>query len=1138
MSVDLLSHVLEQLQCDAAQPVDVAIPRFCNIPPPPEALFITLSGSYPTIFTSLDTLGESLDSLLALPAPSPSQLAELRQLTDEATSHHPISTPTSLCITHSNSRTYVPVWTVQVWLRLHTLIRLALSWIEVMSSLVAFSETASNAESLATTLFDRMSTLAFDSATPNSVLRHLRTSHLPTLILNKWLSDEHIDASVELINWHPDRSPGVQAVSSYFIDYMRRQFDRSPRYPASRLTALDKLVMDSVVTELLVPLHLPSHWVLLHVNIGLQSYSFTDTLDLGEVSAPPETIRLLNRWLSGLLGYGVTLAASPRVFGVGPQFDSSSCGVAVMSSMAHYALGGTYRAWTQSTAMQHRMAWAIRFSNPTINLNPSTPETFLEDLDDPNDDAASTSSSHTSICAASTTPSSNVSSIDDSEQPLPPPTLRVPLRQTTLPFQSISRSDWLAQEKRRYVDRAAERQDDLARSERLSAQKKAKRREYERNRKRVRRARQKAARRAAVEATKKLVLDLQCSEVKITPGLLNTRQSVSSHSRPYSSINAAIARQDSNKPSRRQTPLQPTHRINWCQDTYWSLIDSSAKAVGYPWRPVDIVKRLRLIDPDIFQFLRPQRISQWRDHRFPNELRWTESHLHAIKAGSRPVMGAGRRGVFHNRPDVVQMIKNGLLALRKTGASLNLRLIRGYMVGVIQHHIPNAFSQVTRSGRLFRCSERFVRHFLRKELGWSVRKATRAAQKHPSNVRTVLRNAFLRIACAVRDFVIPACCIVNADQTQVVYSPGDKRTWTTAGERQISVLGIEDKRAFTLMVGVSCSGALLPFQAIYAGKSARSVPNSDAPGYAEAQKLGFLFDHSNTSTYWSTFDTMCHWVSEILAPYFRSQIELNNLPDDQQCLCQLDCWTVHRSAQFRAWMRKNYPWIILDYVPGGCTGLFQACDVGIQRVLKLAISNCAHADIVVETVNALRSGVEPQYVVNDQSLPTLRQRSLNWILQAYYAVNKPELIKKAFSLCAVPESPFNLSYESLVSVAARQAIMEVFTSDPALYRELTSGAHPSLPVQLAEDDAEPFADEANEDEDLNPAVDEVCELILGSRTAQEAAQPINSPSEVEGEEDEDIMPVPVPTTSGTVSTRSGRATRLPTRFSDANWVLS
>ncbi|KAG8690118.1 hypothetical protein FRC09_012132, partial [Ceratobasidium sp. 395] len=295
--------------------------------------------------------------------------------------------------------------------------------------------------------------------------------------------------------------------------------------------------------------------------------------------------------------------------------------------MAHYALDGRYQVWTQSTTMEHRLAWAICFTDSEASPNPPAPETFLEDLSD--DQKAA-------LCLLVRT------------QWIP----HLPSRPTsvwamvlsTLPFRSIPRSEWLAQEKRKYADRLVERQDKVARFEQLKSQKKAKRRQYERNRKRVRRAQQKQVR-AAAQAAKKLALDTKAGN-NLVLDLLDARQTISSLSRPYSRINAAISRQDSSRPSRRQTPLQPTRRINWCQDIYWNLIDTTARAVGYPWRPIDIVKRLRLIDADTFQFLRPQRISQWRDHWFPDELQWTESHLQAIKAEGRPGVTTGRCGIF------------------------------------------------------------------------------------------------------------------------------------------------------------------------------------------------------------------------------------------------------------------------------------------------------------------------------------------------------------------------------------------------------------------------------------------------------------------------------------------------------------
>jgi hypothetical protein len=174
---------------------------------------------------------------------------------------------------------------------------------------------------------------------------------------------------------------------------------------------------------------------------------------------------------------------------------------------------------------------------------------------------------------------------------------------------------------------------------------------------------------------------------------------------------------------------------------------------------------------------------------------------------------------------------------------------------------------------VFQCSRQFVRTFLHRNLGWSVRKATRTAQKHPANVNTVLLHAYLRFARLVRDEDIPASCIVNADQTQVVYNTGSSSTWNPSGERQVHVLGTEEKRAFTLLVAGSLSGSVLPFQAIYSGKMSRSLPDANALGVSEARQLGFLLDFSGSDTYWSTQSTMQHFVSLILAPYFRRQIE-------------------------------------------------------------------------------------------------------------------------------------------------------------------------------------------------------------------------------------------------------------------------
>ena len=61
--------------------------------------------------------------------------------------------------------------------------------------------------------------------------------------------------------------------------------------------------------------------------------------------------------------------------------------------------------------------------------------------------------------------------------------------------------------------------------------------------------------------------------------------------------------------------------------------------------------------------------------------------------------------------------------------------------------------------------------------------------------------------------------IVNSDQTGVQYSAGALQTYAETGSKQVEVVGKDEKQAFTLMVGISMSGEVLPFQAIYAGKT-------------------------------------------------------------------------------------------------------------------------------------------------------------------------------------------------------------------------------------------------------------------------------------------------------------------------------
>jgi hypothetical protein len=106
-----------------------------------------------------------------------------------------------------------------------------------------------------------------------------------------------------------------------------------------------------------------------------------------------------------------------------------------------------------------------------------------------------------------------------------------------------------------------------------------------------------------------------------------------------------------------------------------------------------------------------------------------------------------------------------------------------------------------------------------------------------------------------------------------------------------------------------------------------------------------------------------------------------------------------------------------------------------------------------------------------------------------------------------------VSYESLTSCAAQQAILDLCTTNPQLYAELTSGNHPPPPGSAVED-ATPKAGNVVEDEDGDCMVDEVYAHVLNVCTAGKADQPLGSMGEFEQEDSEEFSltePVLLPT---------------------------
>lgn len=97
-------------------------------------------------------------------------------------------------------------------------------------------------------------------------------------------------------------------------------------------------------------------------------------------------------------------------------------------------------------------------------------------------------------------------------------------------------------------------------------------------------------------------------------------------------------------------------------------------------------------------------------------------------------------------------------------------------------------------------------------------------------------------------------------------------------------------------------------------------------------------------------------------------------------------------------MKKNHPNIIILYVPGGCTGIWQPLDVGIQRLLKLSIKRSAHRDIVEEALRQIKADKAVHDIKLDTTVGTLRDRSVGWVVQVINDLSDPAVIMRVHLL--------------------------------------------------------------------------------------------------------------------------------------------
>jgi DDE superfamily endonuclease len=172
--------------------------------------------------------------------------------------------------------------------------------------------------------------------------------------------------------------------------------------------------------------------------------------------------------------------------------------------------------------------------------------------------------------------------------------------------------------------------------------------------------------------------------------------------------------------------------------------------------------------------------------------------------------------------------------------------------------------------------------------------------------------------------------IINMDQTPVFFSMTPKTTLDERGTRSVNVrastTGSTMRSIF--VVSVTAAGGTLPLMIVYKGKQNGCIVR-DFTDATKGYPAGCSYVCQESA--WMDERVMLEWVNNVLKPYVAT------VPPDIVPLLFLDSYKCYLMSSVVSKIQDLG--IEVNHIPGGCTGLTQPVDVGINKPLKNRIRN-------------------------------------------------------------------------------------------------------------------------------------------------------------------------------------------------------
>ena len=328
-------------------------------------------------------------------------------------------------------------------------------------------------------------------------------------------------------------------------------------------------------------------------------------------------------------------------------------------------------------------------------------------------------------------------------------------------------------------------------------------------------------------------------------------------------------------------------------------------------------------------------------------------------------------------------IKRYIQHLRENGTAISITLVQaaaeGYLLGRDRTVLVQYGGHVSLTWD-------WARSLLRR-LGYVKRKATTKANTQLSEDKfQQIKASFLQqVFALVKAHAIPPELIINLDETGIKLVPVGEWSMAPQGSKRVEVAGLGDKRQLTATFADTLSGAFLPMQLLYQGKTDRSHPKFTFPD-------GFHIYHS--PNHWANEGTVSLFYQKVIIPYVAHVLLEKQIPD-QKVLLIMDNFKAHFAGDVLQPLEENG--VLVIFLPANTTDRLQPLDLSINKAAKDFLRDKFRQWYARQVSQSLQTAPENEIVPVKMPDGVLKELGAKWLVAFYdYICSHPDLVVNGF----------------------------------------------------------------------------------------------------------------------------------------------